>query len=99
MKINTNQVLKSFNGETVKDMVNGEAVDATVKTALVNAILAPSQKDVGMDKIKKYELAKAIYSNDEIELTAEEIEFCKKAVDAAYPSPLIVGLITDVLEG
>ena len=100
MKINVNQTLKTLSGDAMKDAgPNGEAIDATLKLALVNAVLAPSQKqESGVDKVKKYELAKKIYSNDEVELSSEEVTLCKEAVGSAYPSPLLVGQIIELLE-
>lgn len=100
MKINTNQVLKSLSGEVLKDRDDkGQAIDATLKVAIVNALLAPMQKEeAGTIKIKKYELAKRIYQNDEIDLTAEEITLIKARVGEVYP-PLLVGQMNEILEG
>jgi len=98
MKINVDQVLKNLDGSNLKDSVNGEVVDAILQTALINAILAPSKDDNGVTKIQKYELARKIYKGGEVELTSEEITVCKKAVEATYPSPLIVGQVVEMLE-
>lgn len=101
MKVNVDVVLKTISGETMMDTNDkGEAVEATLKTGLVNALLAPKQKqDSGVDKIKTYELAKRIYTGGEVELSAEEISLCKKAVDDTFPSPQVVGQICELLEG
>lgn len=100
MKINTNQVLKSLSGEPLKDRNDkGEMVDATLKIAIVNALLASTQdKESGTNKIKKYELAKKIFQNDEIDLVAEDIALIKGRVGEVYP-PLLVGQINEILEG
>lgn len=100
MKINTNQVLKSLSGEALKDRNDkGEMVDATLKIAIVNALLAPVQKEeAGTIKIKKYELAKKVFQNDEIDIIAEDISLIKGRVGEVYP-PLLVGQINEILEG
>ena len=100
MKIDVNQTLKTLNGDVMKDAgPNGEAINATLKIALVNAVLAPSKKEEsGVDKVKKYELSKKIFQSDEVELSLEEVTLCKEAVGSAYPSPLLVGQIIELLE-
>jgi len=98
MKFNVNEVLKALNGQTLKDVdANGESIDATLKTAIVNALLAPVQKESGVDKVKKYELATRVYKNDEVELTAEEISLIKKCVGENF-APIVVGQVFNILE-
>ncbi len=99
MKIDTNQTLKALNGEVLKDNDGqGNAVDATLKMAVVNALLAPVQKETGLDKVKKYELATRIYKNDEVELSSEDIVLIKKCVGDNF-APIVVGQIFNILEG
>ena len=97
MKLNVNETLKTLNGEVIKDVVNGEAVEATLRTALVNAILSPVEKETGMDKVKKYELAKRVHSQDEVELSPDDVELVKERVGELYV-PLVVGQIFDKLD-
>jgi len=100
MKINVNQVLKNLAGETLKDNDGtGKAIDATLKLAIINSVLAPVQNknESGVEKVKKYELAKKVYANDEIDLTAEEITLIKQRVGEVY-APLLVGQIFEMLE-
>jgi len=97
MLLNVTEKLKTFSGEVIKDNVNGEAVDADLRTALVNAILSPVQNETGMDKVKKYELAKRIHSKDEVELSKDDIELIKERVGELYV-PLVVGQIFDKLD-
>ena len=96
MLVNVNQVLKTIDGETMKDMVDGKAVDATVKMAIVNAVLSPVEKESGVDKVKKYELAKKVYASDEVDLDGNEIKLIKDRVGEAF-SPLVVGQIYELL--
>lgn len=101
MKIDFTQKLVTLDGNAVKDVdVNGEAIDATMKLAIVNALLAPQKEEVsGVEKIKKYELAKMIFKSEgETDVTAEDITMIKKAVEKAFPSPMIVGQVNEMLE-
>lgn len=99
MIVNTEQVLKTMDGKTMKDNDgSGNVIDATLKLAIVNALLAPTQKqDSGVDKIKKYELAKKVYNNVEVDLDEKEISLIKDCVNTAYP-PLICGQVNDLLK-
>jgi len=101
MKIDFTQNLVSITGEAMKDQNDkGEVIDATLKLAVVNALLAPQkEEDSGVNKIKKYELAKMIYNSEgETDITAEDITLIKKAVEKAFPSPMIVGQVNEMLE-
>lgn len=101
MKIKMNTKLKNIDGSTMKDRnAENKLIDATLKQALVNAILAPTEKvDSGVDKVRKYELAKRIFNFKAatIELTNEEVKLCKESVERVFPSPLIVGQIVEIL--
>jgi len=101
MKIDFTQTLKTISGEVMQDMnEKNEAIDATIKMAVVNALLAPQkEEDTGINKIKKYELAKMIYNSEgETDITAEDIALIKKTVEKAFPSPMIVGQVNEMLE-
>jgi hypothetical protein len=99
MLVNVNTVLTQLNGDPVMDMDGkGNAVEATVKMALVNAVLSPVQTDKPMDKFRKDELARKIYNTDgEVELTAEEVVLLKDRVGESY-APIIVGQVWRLLE-
>ena len=96
MLVKVNVSLKTLDGKTMKDNVGGEAVDATVRMAMVNSILAPVDKESGIDKVKKYELAKRIYANDEVDLNEDEIKLIKEAVGNNF-APIVVGQIFEYL--
>lgn len=99
MKVDTTQVLKNIAGQPMKDNDgNGNVIDATLKLALVNSILSSVQKESGVDKVKKYELAKRVYENDEVDLNEDEIKLIKDRVAEAFQSPLIVGQIFEILK-
>ena len=97
MLVKVNVPLTTLDGQTMKDNVDGEAVDATVKTAIVNAVLAPVQKESGIEKVKKYELAKRIFENDEVDLNEDEIKLIKDCVGDVFP-PIVVGRIYELLK-
>jgi len=97
MLVKVNQVLKTIAGDTMKDVVDGKTIDATVKLAMVNAVLSPVEKESGVDKVKKYELAKKIYASDEVDLNEDEIKLIKERVGEAF-APIIVGQIYELLK-
>ena len=100
MKIDVSKELKTLDGSTMQDVgSDGNAVNATVKLALLNAVLAPEQNDTPVRKLEKGELARKIYKAEkEVDLTAEEIALCKKRVGEVFPSPLVVLQVTEILE-
>jgi len=97
MLVNVNQALKTIDGQTMKESVDGKATNATVKLAIVNAVLSPVDKESGIDKVKKYELAKKIYASDEVDLDENEIKLIKDRVGEGF-APLIVGQIFGLLK-
>jgi len=99
MLVNVNQVLKTIDGQTMKDSDGtGNAIDATVKLAIVNAVLSPVQKENGIEKVRKFDLAQRIYKEDDVELTVEEISLIKERVGEVFP-PLVTGQVWNILEG
>ena len=97
MLVNVNQALKTIDGQVMKDSVDGNAVDATMKMAIVNAILSPVKDESGVDKVKKYELAKKIYAYDEVDLDEKEIALIKERVGEGF-APIVVGQIFELLK-
>ena len=97
MLVKVDVPLKTLDGQVMKDNVDGQAVDATVKMVIVNAVLSPVQKESGVDKVKKYELAKKVYSSDEVDLNEDEIKTIKDAVGENF-APIIVGQIYELLK-
>jgi len=99
MKLDVTQKLYAVDGKTpMVDNVDGKAVDATLRMALVNALLNPTKKqESGMDKAKAYDLAMKIYKETEIEVNEDDIKLLKDKVGEAFPSPLIVGQVFKLL--
>lgn len=95
MLLKVSTVLTQYNGTPLMD----GNVEATVRDAIVNAVLAPTQGDNGVMKMKKDELARKVYNaKEEVELTAEEVVIVKERVGEAF-APIIVGQVWRLLEG
>ena len=98
MLVNVNQTLKTMDGQVMKDNDGqGSAIDATVRLAMVNAVLSPVEKESGIEKVKKYELAKKIYAADEVDLNEDEIKLIKDRVGEGF-APIVVGQIFELLK-
>lgn len=99
MLVDVTQKLKTLSGQVMKDFdENKEAVDATLRLVIVNALLATTKKqESGVEKVRKYELAKKAYQNDEVELTAEDITLIKNQIGEVFPA-VVVGQCFEMLE-
>lgn len=98
MLVKVNVPLKTMDGQVMKDADGqGNAVDATLRMAIVNAVLSPVQNENGVEKVKKYELAKKVYANDEVDLDEKEIALIKERVGETF-APIIVGQIYEILK-
>lgn len=98
MVFDVTKVLVSMSGEPLKESVNGVAVDITLRTVIVNALLSPVEKDSGMKKMEKEELARKIYQNDSVDLTIEDVKLIKDCIGELY-APIVVGQCWRFLEG
>jgi hypothetical protein len=99
MLIDVTQTLKTLSGQVMKDVdENQNAIDATLRLAIVNALLAPTKgQESGVDKVKKYELAKKVYTQDSVELSAEDITLIKSRIGEVFQVN-IVGQCFEMLE-
>lgn len=98
MKVNVDTILKNFEGKELKLSPETEEL-ATVKVICTNALLAQYREPLeGKESFMRYELAKKINSGGIVDLKAEEITKIKELLPKLY-SPLIVGLVYDILEG
>ena len=66
----------------------------------VNALLSEvkDERATGDDKVKRYELAKAIHMNDVLDVPAEGIVLLKDRVGKIH-LPMVVGQVSNFLEG
>lgn len=98
MKVDVTQVFKTMDGQVmIENDGKGNAVEATLRMAIVNAVLSPVERESGIEKAKKYDLAMRVYKEDEVDLKAEEITLIKERVGEVFP-PLIVGQVFNLLE-
>src|SRR5664279_5601634 len=51
------------------------------------------------ENAKRYQLTTKLYAKNEVELTSKEVVLLQERIAAIYDSPLIVGRVTDLLEG
>jgi len=98
MVLDVTKVLVSIAGEPLKESVNGVAVDVTLRMVVVNALLSPVEKDTGMKKMEKEELARMVYQNDSVELDVDQLKLIKDRIGEMY-APIIVGQCWRLLEG
>lgn len=92
MKINTETLLTTLEGEPVKEA----GKEVTVGKIIRNALLSNDEKDKADDKLKKYHLAQSCLAS-EVDLKAEDVVLIKKQVGNNYP-PLVVGQVFDLID-
>jgi len=97
MLLDNTKVLVTLAGEPLKESVNGEAKDVTLRMVVVNALLSPVEKDTGMKKMEKEELARMVYQNDSVDLTIEQVKLIKDRIGEMY-APIVVGQVWRLLE-
>lgn len=94
------QLLKK---EITRDKFDAEVTESfkvvTLGFICVNALLSEvkDERVTGDDKVKRYELAKAIHTNDELDVPAEGIVLLKERIGKLY-LPMIVGQVFNLLE-
>lgn len=95
MKINLCETMKALDGHPLMDKNSqGSVVELTVKMVLLEALLRVHPGDdrlSGMEKMRRFDLAKRIYDTKEyIDISHEEIVLLKESVGLKLPV-LIVG--------
>lgn len=102
MKRNLNVVLKTLDGQPLKEDHNGAVRDVQLSRLAVNALLVnyPDEQSLsGEDKVKRFKLAKQINDADgDVEVTAEQVALLKSLIAKGY-TPLVVGQAYEILEG
>lgn len=102
MKRNLNVVLKTLDGEPLKEDHNGTARDVLLSRLAVNALLVnyhDEQSLSGEEKVKRFKLAQQINDADgDVEVTAEQVSLLKSLIAKGY-TPLVVGQAYEILEG
>ncbi len=101
MKVNFHRVLKSVEGESLEDeKAQGVTLGKVAITALVNAY-EDERSLSGEDKLKRWDLATAIYAikdGELLDLPTEVIVLLKTLINKFY-GVLVVGQAWRMLEG
>lgn len=92
MKINFDTPITDFAGKSV----NGpDGAKLTVKDAVLQALLAPSDRPSAEDSAKKFAIAHKVYDGGE--LTVEEATEIKTQVGRCF-GPLVYGRVSEAIE-
>ena len=97
MKINVLQILKNFQGIVIQNEKN---VDLTLRAIFTNGLLTStkrSQQETGELKYARYQLATLINTEDEPEITLDELKQLRVYVGEVY-SPVVVGATWDFID-
>lgn len=93
MKVKLNQPILNFEGEPIKQ---GDK-ELTYGVIFRNILGAPTKKDNGDNKLKKFDLGLKCV-DDEVDLNLDERKLLKDLADEAGVSPLLYGRICQLLE-
>jgi len=99
VKIDFGQKIKNIDGTIAKEGGKEEDKDMTLGFICANALLAniPNENPSGLDKFKRWELAKKVIGNETVEVTAEDISMMKELVGKAF-GVIVVGQTYQMLE-
>ena len=95
MKVKVKTVLEDIKGDVLtgqgdKPLTIGEVLQAT--------LLQDNVKGDVKDAVRRFNLARDIETNDEVELSAEDVVMLKKSLSNLY-KPLVAGQVCLLLEG
>jgi len=93
MKTNMDQILKTLDGDSLKD--NGKLLK--LKDICINALMSMDENTTPEEKINQYELALKVNKGGEVELSSENRVLLKKLVGKLY-GPLVYGQANGMLE-
>jgi len=91
--INVTQEIRDFTGETITLGTEENERPLTLRLACTQALTMLRQQDQGLsgeEKFKRGLLAERIYTNDEIELEAEDISLLKKLIGETFNAIIIL---------
>ena len=98
MKVDFNAEIKTLDGEGIRD---DKGTLVTLKSICVQALIAAFQDEqdlAGVEKLKRYELAREINHGGEIQMSAENVVLLKKLIAKGF-NVLVVGQTYGMLEG
>ena len=105
MIVRLEEKIRTLDGTPLQDMDknSGKMMELTAGMVMVEALLRPHASEErlsGMDKLKRFELARKIHGGrEEIELAVEEVALIKELVGVKNFPVLIVGQMFGILEG
>ena len=83
MKINVNQVLKSFDGKVIKDAGNDVMLSEVITRALIEPMKDESPN--GNDSLRRHLLAQRVFeAKDDVEVSVEELSEIKNRVGSYF---------------
>jgi len=91
MKIKTNTELLDYQGVVIK----GSDDKAFVLGAIIANILGSKKSD---DDARSWKLGKAFATEQEVDLTADDVVFIKNILKTSDFTPIITGQIIEILE-
>lgn len=97
MKLTTTAPLLNFAGKPLLEEAGSDKA-ATLGGVLVAALCADEPNLSGAKKFERGKLAKRLYTDGEVSVTAEEVVVLKECVGRIYP-PLVVLRVFEALEG
>ena len=95
MKVKVKTVLEDIKGAALMDPDGNPLVIGEVLQA---ALLQDNEKGDVKDAVRRFNLARDIEINDEVELSAEDVVILKKSLANLY-KPLVAGQVCLLLEG
>ena len=97
MKLNFDNLLLDFNGESIKD--SNTQKEISLRIVAINALIATIEGIIvePMKKFERYKLAEKVHAGGMVEVTAEEISEIEDCVGRAY-SVVVVGAAYKLLE-
>ena len=97
MKINLLTEVANLDGTPIPEGANGKPM--TLRSVFCSALVGQKQGEVisGIEKVRRYNLATQIFSNDKIDLGIDDIKLLRDLVADGY-IPLIVGQVWNILD-
>lgn len=96
MRINTNVVLKNYEGKEIVEYEKPVTLRDVFSTALNSTL--PDEKLTADQKVKIYQITTKLYENDEADLTVDQLALIKEQVGKVY-NPLVYGRVCEFLDG
>src|SRR5664280_1182092 len=86
-------------GEDHRPVQEPETLRSYLVLALNNKARTETEPTGAEENAKRYQLTTKVYAKNEVDLTIAECALLQERIAAIYDSPLIVGRVTDLLEG